>query len=77
MCNGTSIRHALTSNQALPGLALQAANSGAPFVGFFFDHSCEEWNYWTVERADATASNTYYTPEEIRALLRENGFPAE
>jgi hypothetical protein len=72
MNTAQSIRQAITLDPALPELVAQAASERDGFVGFYFDG--EEWNYWTAERADATASNCYYTPEECRALLIEKGF---
>jgi hypothetical protein len=44
------------------------------FIGFYFDEHSESWDYWTAERADATATNCYYTPAECRAMLIERGF---
>lgn len=67
----------------LPALALDAANSGSPFVGFYFEFCDDEesqngeWSYWTSETADATATNKYYTSGEIRQLLSEFGFQSQ
>ena len=66
--NGTSIKQAITLDPALPALVMAAAQGGQ-VVGFYFDDASESWDYWTTETPDATASNTYYTPEECRALL--------
>lgn len=78
---GCSIWQAITLDPALPALALEASYDG-PFIGFyftFFDDEGQdgEWSYWTSETADATATNCYYTPAEIRALLVEKGFQAD
>lgn len=78
---GRSIRQAITLDPALPALALEASYDG-PYIGFYFtfyDDKSEdgEWSYWTSETADATATNRYYTPGEIRALLVEKGFQAD
>ena len=78
---GCSIRQAITLDPALPALALEASYSG-PFIGFYFTHFDDkgqdgEWSYWTTETADATATNCYYTPSEILALLVEKGFQAD
>lgn len=80
-CAGVSIRQAITLDPCLPGLALEAANSGAAFIGFYFDVFGDEpndgeWSYWTSETADASATNCYYTPGEIRSLLLKHGFDA-
>lgn len=84
MNNGLSIRHAITSNPALAALALEALETidQTHFVGFYFEHFDHEgqdgeWNYWVAERADATTTNCYYTPGEIRALLVEKGYKAD
>jgi hypothetical protein len=74
MNNAQSIRQAITLDPALPELVAQAAMEPVNFVGFYFDEFNETWDYWTAERADATASNCYYTPEECRSLLIEKGF---
>lgn len=75
---GRSISQAITLDPSLPALALEAANSGL-FIGFYFDYyddegEAGEWNYWTSDTADATATNRYYTASEIRALLYKWGF---
>jgi hypothetical protein len=74
MNNAQSIRQAITLDPALPELVAQAAMEPVNFVGFYFDEPSETWDYWTAERADATASNCYYTPAECRAMLIERGF---
>jgi hypothetical protein len=66
---GTSIRHAININPALPELVEEASRLGGGFVGFYWDEASESWDYWTSETADASATNCYYTPEECRALL--------
>lgn len=82
MCNaGCSIRQAITLDPMLPTLALEASYDG-PYIGFYFTYFDDEnqqgeWAYWTSETADATATNFYYTPGEIRALLVEKGFQAD
>ena len=73
MNTAQSIRQAITLDLALPELVAQAAIERDGFVGFYFDG--DSWNYWTAERADATATNCYYTPAECRSLLVEKGFP--
>jgi hypothetical protein len=75
MNNAQSIRRAITLDPALPQLVALAAMEPVNFVGFYFEETSESWQYWTAERADATASNCYYTPAECRAMLIEKGFP--
>jgi hypothetical protein len=72
MSNAQSIRQAITIDPDLPELVAQAASERDGFVGFYFDG--DSWNYWTAERADATATNCYYTPAECRSMLIERGF---
>lgn len=78
---GRSIRNAMTLDPALPALALEASYDG-PYIGFYFTYYDDEgqdgeWSYWTADAAEATATNRYYTPGEIRALLVEKGYPAD
>lgn len=70
--NAVTIRYALSKSSQLAALVAEAAAQEC-VVGFFFDEVCEVWDYWTTDTPDATASNTYYTPEECRALLIEHG----
>jgi hypothetical protein len=74
MNNAQSIRQAITLDPALPELVALAATESDNFIGFYFDETSESWQYWTAERADATATNCYYTPDECLALLIERGF---
>jgi hypothetical protein len=80
MSIGTSIKSAITLDPALPGLALEAAEAaGEGYVGFYFVYHDDEgedgeWSYWISDQADATASNTYYSAQEIRELLKSHGF---
>ena len=74
MNNAQSIRQAMTLDPELPGLVALASTEASGFVGFYFDETSESWEYWTTERADATATNCYYTPDECRSLLIERGF---
>jgi len=70
---GTTIRYALSKSAELAALVAEAA-AQEHTAGFFFCEILECWGWWTIETPDATASNTYYTPEECRALLIEHGF---
>jgi hypothetical protein len=74
MNNAQSIRQAITLHLDLPHLVALAAMEPDNFIGFYFDETSESWQYWTAERADATATNCYYTPDECRQLLITRGF---
>ena len=74
MNNAQSIRQAITLDPRLPHLVSVAASEPVNFIGFYFDEHSESWDYWTAERADATASNCYYTPAECRSMLIARGF---
>jgi len=74
MNNAQSIRQAINLDPALPGLVALASTEAGGFVGFYFDAPSESWEYWTTEKADASATNCYYTPDECRLLLIESGF---
>ena len=75
---GCSIRVAIERDPTLAVVVKEAAATTAPYIGFYFSPfddggDAGDWSYWTSETADASATNCYYTPEEIRTLLVEKG----
>lgn len=69
---GTSIRIAVRNNDAnIMDVVLEALAIQAEYFGFYFDDVSEEWNFWTSDTDENTASNCYYTKSELHNLLEQ------
>ena len=69
---GTSIRIAVQKNDAnIMDVVLESLATDAEYFGFYWDDGSEEWNFWTSDTAENTATNCYYTKPDLYRLLEQ------
>ncbi len=69
MYYGTSIKHAIHQEPELRNLVIKAIADMSNYFGFYWDEENASWEYWATDIADATASNCYYTQNELMSLI--------
>lgn len=70
--NGVGITKWILAYPQLTDLVRDAIGvmTGNEYAGFYFDEVSSEWDYWVSDNNDNTASNKYYTRDELISILK-------